>query len=51
MDLELLKFQEDDFDSYYSLVSNESVMAQITERAIPYGTRSQSRFSKVLKTQ
>ena len=48
MDLELLKFQEDDFDSYYSLVSNESVMAQITERAIPYD-EAKVDFQKLLK--
>jgi [ribosomal protein S5]-alanine N-acetyltransferase len=29
------KFHENDFDDYFSLVSNESVMAMITERAIP----------------
>lgn len=48
MDLELLKFQEDDFDSYYSLVSNASVMAQITERAIPYD-EAKVDFQKLLK--
>ena len=29
------KFKEADFEKYYSLVSNEQVMAQITERSIP----------------
>ncbi|WP_435368165.1 GNAT family N-acetyltransferase [Sporosarcina luteola] len=33
--LRLAKFKNDDFEKYYALVSNESVMAQITERAIP----------------
>lgn len=36
MKLNLLKFKEDDFDYYYKLVSNNRVMSQITERAIPY---------------
>ncbi len=30
------KFTANDFDLYYALVSNEQVMARITERAIPY---------------
>lgn len=33
--LRLGKFTEDDFEKYFTLVSNASVMAQITERAIP----------------
>ncbi len=32
----LEKFTAHDFDKYYALVCNEQVMAQITERAIPY---------------
>lgn len=31
----LEKFIEEDFNKYYELVSNEEVMAMITERAIP----------------
>ena len=31
----LEKFTPEDFDKYYELVSNEEVMAMITERAIP----------------
>ncbi|WP_346930366.1 GNAT family N-acetyltransferase [Clostridium sp.] len=31
----LEKFTSEDFDKYYELVSNEEVMAMITERAIP----------------
>lgn len=48
MELKLLKFQEDDFDSYYSLVSNNNVMAQITERAIPYD-EAKTNFQKLIK--
>jgi len=33
--LKLEKYTNDDFEKYFALVSNESVMAQITERAIP----------------
>ena len=33
--LKFAKFTNDDFEKYFELVSNESVMAQITERAIP----------------
>ncbi|WP_039042321.1 GNAT family N-acetyltransferase [Sporosarcina sp. ZBG7A] len=36
MELKLSKFQETDFDLYNSLVSNDDVMAQITERAFLY---------------
>ena len=48
MELTLLKFQENDFDYYFRLVSNEKVMAQITERSIPYD-EAQSNFTKLLK--
>ncbi len=48
MVLKLLKFQEDDFDSYYSLVSNDNVMAQITERAIPYD-EAKTNFQKLIR--
>ncbi|MEK3796863.1 GNAT family N-acetyltransferase [Peribacillus sp. FSL H8-0477] len=33
--LQFRKFEKKDFGSYFQLVSNEMVMAQITERAIP----------------
>ena len=33
--LKFAKFTNDDFEKYFALVSNASVMAQITERAIP----------------
>jgi len=46
--LNLLKFQEDDFTDYFSLVSNEKVMAQITEYAIPF-EEAQFKFQKLLK--
>ncbi len=42
-----MKFQKDDFEDYYRLVSNESVMAQITERAIPL-EEARSNYEKVL---
>lgn len=45
--LNLIKFIEDDFDDYFSLVSNEKVMAQITEYAIPY-EEAQLNFQKLL---
>ncbi|WP_026909331.1 GNAT family N-acetyltransferase [Paucisalibacillus globulus] len=48
MELTLLKFQENDFDYYFRLVSNEKVMAQITERSIPYD-EAQSNYIKLLK--
>lgn len=35
VNLQFIKFEKKDFSSYYQLVSNEMVMAQITERAIP----------------
>jgi ribosomal-protein-alanine N-acetyltransferase len=46
--LNLLKFQEVDFTDYFSLVSNEKVMAQITEYAIPF-EEAQFNFQKLLK--
>ncbi|KAA0955399.1 GNAT family N-acetyltransferase [Sporosarcina sp. ANT_H38] len=46
--LKLLKFQEGDFADYFSLVSNEKVMAQITEYAIPF-EEAQFDFQKLLK--
>lgn len=45
--LNLLKFQNGDFESYFSLVSNEKVMAQITEYAIPV-EEAQINFQKLL---
>lgn len=46
--LDLMKFQEIDFIDYFSLVSNEKVMAQITEYAIPL-EQAKSNFQKLLK--
>ena len=45
--LNLIKFIEDDFDDYFSLVSNQQVMAQITEYAIPF-EEAQLNFQKLL---
>lgn len=47
MALNLTKFQETDFNYYYSLVSNGKVMAQITERAIPFD-EAQGNFRRLL---
>lgn len=47
MEILLLKFQEDDFDRYYSLVSNDDVMAQITERTFPFDEAKLS-FQKLI---
>ncbi|MFL2099829.1 hypothetical protein [Desemzia sp. FAM 24101] len=47
MKLNLLKFKEDDFDYYYQLVSNDRVMSQITERAIPY-EEAKTNFQKLV---
>ncbi|MBM6614025.1 hypothetical protein JTF06_04730 [Desemzia sp. RIT804] len=47
MKLNLLKFKEDDFDYYYQLVSNDRVMSQITERAIPY-EEAKTNFKKLV---
>ena len=41
------KFGQDDFPCYFQLVSNEQVMAQITERAIPHG-EAMERYGKIL---
>ena len=46
--LNLLKFKEVDFTDYFILVSNEKVMAQITEYAIPL-EEAQFNFQKLLK--
>ncbi|HAM81371.1 GNAT family N-acetyltransferase [Ornithinibacillus bavariensis] len=42
------KFHSDDFDHYFSLVSNESVMAMITERAIPL-EEAHTNYKKILE--
>ncbi len=34
--IKLVKFTKQDFNDYYSLVSNEQVMAMITERALSF---------------
>ncbi|REB07319.1 N-acetyltransferase [Sporosarcina sp. BI001-red] len=47
MEIRLLKFQEVDFDKYYSLVSNDDIMAQITERAFLYNEAKIS-FQKLI---
>lgn len=41
------KFTANDFELYYQLVSNERVMAQITERAIPL-EEAKANFEKLL---
>ncbi|WP_202067711.1 GNAT family N-acetyltransferase [Enterococcus sp. BWB1-3] len=46
-DIQLMKISENDFSDYYRLVSDEKVMAQITERAIPK-TEAMENFQKVL---
>ena len=46
--LNLIKFQDSDFAHYFSLVSNEKVMAQITEYAIPF-EEAQINFQKLIK--
>ena len=46
--LNLLKFLDIDFADYFRLVSNEKVMAQITEYAIPF-EEAQIHFQKLLK--
>lgn len=45
--LTLGKFESNDFNHYYRLVSNESVMAMITERSIPFN-EAQINFQKLL---
>ncbi|WP_240521108.1 hypothetical protein [Bacillus cereus] len=42
------KFEPTDFNLYFQLVSNEEVMAQITERAIPLD-EAKNDFTKLLK--
>lgn len=42
------KFEPTDFNLYFLLVSNEEVMAQITERSIPL-EEAQANFKKLLK--
>ncbi len=42
------KYGATDFNQYFQLVSNEEVMAQITERAIPLD-EAQNDFEKLLK--
>lgn len=42
------KFEATDFNLYFQLVSNEKVMAQITERTIPLG-EAQNDYKKLLK--
>ncbi|RPJ96345.1 N-acetyltransferase [Rummeliibacillus sp. TYF005] len=46
--LKLAKFIVNDFELYYSLVSNEKVMAMITEKAIPLEV-ARERFNKMIK--
>ncbi len=46
--INLMKFQETDFKDYYSLVSNEKVMAQITERALPL-EEARLNYQKILQ--
>ncbi|KXY47244.1 acetyltransferase [Bacillus cereus] len=46
--LHFKKFEATDFSPYFQLVSNERVMAQITERAIPLD-EAQNDFKKLLK--
>ena len=47
MTIKLTKFIECDFDDYFKLVSNEKVMAQITERSIPLD-EARTNFQKLL---
>ncbi|PEY32194.1 GNAT family N-acetyltransferase [Bacillus cereus] len=46
--LNLKKFEVTDFKEYFQLVSNEQVMAQITERAIPL-KEAQVNYQKLLE--
>lgn len=48
MNLKLLKFQQQDFAEYFSLVSNIDVMKQITERAIQYD-EAKLKFEKIIE--
>ena len=45
--LHFKKFETTDFNQYFQLVSNEKVMAQITERAIPL-EEAQNDYKKLL---
>lgn len=46
--LDFKKFEEKDYNDYFKLVSNEQVMAQITERAIPL-EEAQVNYQKIVK--
>ncbi len=46
--LEICKFEGRDFNDYFKLVSNERVMAQITERTIPL-EEAQHNYQKLLE--
>lgn len=46
--LKFEKFNKSDFDDYFQLVSNERVMAQITERAIPL-EEAQVNYQKLIE--
>lgn len=46
--LKLDKYTNEDFDKYFRLVSDESVMAQITERAIPLN-EAKANYQKLLE--
>ncbi|UNP74297.1 GNAT family N-acetyltransferase [Bacillus nitratireducens] len=47
-ELHFKKFEATDFNPYFQLVSNERVMAQITERAIPL-EEAQNDYEKLLR--
>ncbi|MEH7237723.1 GNAT family N-acetyltransferase [Bacillus sp. JJ1562] len=48
INLILKKFQSNDFNDYFRLVSNESVMAMITERSLPM-EEAITNFQKILQ--
>ena len=48
MKIMLSKFQNNDFTDYFSLVSNEKVMAQITERSTPF-EEAQVNYQKLIE--
>lgn len=48
MNVKLAKYTENDFELYYSLVSNKKVMSMITEYAISIET-ARKNFEKILK--
>ncbi len=48
VNLELSKFTVNDFELYYLLVSDQKVMAMITEKAIPLEV-ARERFNKIIK--